>query len=713
MQSIDPSDLRRRLGALANNLAYGWRHEMRQPFVMVDEATFDKVHHSPRAMLAKVGDETLRRAGESEDLLRALDRAEKALREETRTSGGWWSPPHDAGGTDMLVAYFSTEFGVDESLPIYSGGLGVLAGDHLKASSELGLPLVGVGLLYKHGYFRQSIDDFGTQQERYPINDPLDMPLSLKTDASGLPLLVEVELAGEPVRARVWQARVGRVKLYLLDSDVDGNSAWGRRVTDSLYGGDREQRIRQEILLGVGGVRALRALGHNPTVWHMNEGHAAFMQFERLREYRARGRSFEDAMQRMRASTVFTTHTPVPAGNEVFDPALVRQYLGEFTERFGVSFDELERLGSSDSWGFGMTPFALRTSARANGVSRLHGEVSREMWGRVINDEDGNPAAAPIGHVTNGVHARTFLSHELSELLTAHGARLGDRLDEQNWEAVHGIDDAELWNMRRNRKERLLETGVRRFLAQPGAKPRDWRFDPDVLTIGFARRFATYKRAGLLFSDPERLARLVGSEDRPIQILLAGKAHPADIGGKDLISQVVAYSRDERSHGRIAFLEDYEIVLARRLVQGVDVWLNTPRRPMEASGTSGMKAAQNGGLNVSILDGWWAEGCAADTGFAIGGEWVDSNDAVQDQADADALFDVLENQVIPAYYDRDGDGLPRRWIHMMKASIATLGPQFDASRMVAEYASDYYLPAHRDSAAVRGVDSSETMQSLP
>ncbi|MCW2924196.1 MAG: alpha-glucan phosphorylase [Thermoleophilia bacterium] len=694
MQTIDPADLRRRLGALAANLAYGWRHEMRTPFVLLDEATFDRVHHSPRAMLAKVGDETLRAAGSSPQFQEALDRAERALRSETSTGGGWWSPPADAEGTDMLVAYFSTEFGVDESLPIYSGGLGVLAGDHLKASSELGLPLVGVGLLYKHGYFRQAIDDFGAQQERYPINDPADMPLSLRTDASGLPLTVEVELAGEPVRAKVWSARVGRVRLYLLDTDVEGNSAWGKRVTDSLYGGDREQRIRQEILLGVGGVRALRALGHSPTVWHMNEGHAAFMQFERLRELRSSGVSFEDAVQRMRSSTVFTTHTPVPAGNEVFDPELVRRYLGDFSERAGIPFDEMEKFGSSESWGFGMTPFALRTSAQANGVSRLHGEVSREMWGRVIDANQGSPAA-PIGHVTNGTHARTFLSHELSELLGRAGAKLGASLDEQGWEKVRDIDDRELWDVRRNRKERLLETGVRRFLAQPGARPEDWRFRPDVLTIGFARRFATYKRAGLLFSDPERLARLVGDEDRPVQILLAGKAHPADTGGKDLIQQVVGYSRDSRAHGRIAFLEDYEIVLARRLVQGVDVWLNTPRRPMEASGTSGMKAAQNGGLNVSILDGWWAEGYTPEVGFAIGGEWVDSNDAVQDQADADALFEVLEQQVIPTYYDRDADGLPRRWIHMMKESIATLGPQFDASRMVAEYASSYYLPAHR------------------
>ena len=699
-QTIDPDDLRRRLGALAGNLAYGWRHEMRTPFVLLDEPAFDRAGHSPRAMLAKVGDEMLRKAGSSPQFQEALERAERALRAESGSGGGWWTAPDDGDDVDMLVAYFSTEFGVDESLPIYSGGLGVLAGDHLKASSELGLPLVGIGLLYKHGYFRQSIDDFGSQQERYPINDPKDMPLSLMTDASGLPLLVEVELAGEPVRARVWRARVGRVRLYLLDSDVEGNSAWGRRVTDSLYGGDREQRIRQEILLGVGGVRALRALGLNPTVWHMNEGHAAFMQFERLRELRSMGLSFGDAMQRLRASTVFTTHTPVPAGNEVFDPELVRQYLGGFVDRMGVSFDELEAFGHSESWGFGMTPFALRTAGYANGVSKLHGEVSREMWGQVIDSSDGT--AAQIGYVTNGVHARTFISQELSELIGRAGVRAGAHPDEQGWDKVREIDDAELWAVRRSRKERLLETGVRRYLRQPGAKAGNWRFDPDVLTIGFARRFATYKRAGLLFSDPERLARIIGNPDRPVQILLAGKAHPADTGGKDLISQVVAYSRDERSQGRIAFLEDYEIVLARRLVQGVDVWLNTPRRPMEASGTSGMKASQNGGLNVSILDGWWAEGYNEDTGFKIGGEWVDSNDAVQDQADAEALFRVLEDEVIPTYYDRDADGLPRRWIAMMKEAIAQHGRQFDASRMVEEYASTYYLPAHRGAVA-RGV----------
>jgi starch phosphorylase len=439
----------------------------------------------------------------------------------------------------------------------------------------------------------------------------------------------------------------------------------------------------------------------------MNEGHAAFMQFERLRELRSMGLTFEQAIDRLRASTVFTTHTPVPAGNEVFDPELVRRYLGDFVHRMNVNFDDLERFGSSESWGFGMTPFALRTASYANGVSKLHGEVSREMWGRVIDESNGQ--AAQIGHITNGVHARTFLSHELTELLRRSGVRFGAHPDEQGWDKVREVADADLWEVRRNRKERLLETGVRRFLRQPGARPENWRFSPDVLTIGFARRFATYKRAGLLFSDPERLARIIGNPDRPVQILLAGKAHPADTGGKDLIQQVVHYSRDERSQGRIAFLEDYEIVLARRLVQGVDVWLNTPRRPMEASGTSGMKAAQNGGLNVSILDGWWAEGYSEDTGFAIGGEWVDSNDAIQDQADADALFDVLENQVIPCYYERGEDGLPHRWIHMMKESIATLGPQFDASRMVAEYTDTYYLPAHRGGVqkALAGVHSSQ------
>jgi starch phosphorylase len=688
---LNPADIRARLDRIAGNAAYGWRHAMRMPFVLLDEPQFAASAHSPRAMLAAIDDARIAHVAQGGEFRRRLEAAEEAMEIETSEDGGWWQAP-DGVDEDMLVAYFSSEFGVDESLPIYSGGLGVLAGDHLKSASELGLPLVGVGLMYRYGYFRQSIDEFGCQQERYPENFPAQMPLALQYGADGQPLEVRVDLAGDEVRVRVWRADVGRTRLYLLDSDVDGNSDWGRRVTDSLYGGDREQRIRQEILLGIGGVRALRALGLSPTVWHMNEGHAAFLQLERIRELVDAGVTYDEAVTTLRASTVFTTHTPVPAGNEVFDPELVEKYLGGFAERLGPGFEPLRELASSASWGFGMTPFSLRTSAYANGVSALHGEVSREMWAG-LESSDSAPVA-PIGSITNGVHPRTWLSHELIKLLRQYGVKPSGLPEDQHWERVWDIPDAELWAVHQHRQRHLLDLARMRYERQPGVDGSTWKLEPGVLTIGFARRFATYKRAGLLFSDPDRLARLLGHAERPVQVLLAGKSHPADQGGKDLISTIVGYSRDERSMGRVAFLEDYEMVLARRLVQGVDVWLNTPRLPMEASGTSGMKCAMNGGLNCSILDGWWAEGYSPEVGFKVGGEWSDNNDALQDQRDAADLFRVLEEEVVPAYYERDEKGLPTRWIQMMKASIAQLAPRFDSGRMVSEYAERYYVPAH-------------------
>ena len=499
----------------------------------------------------------------------------------------WWTRSH-GDEDDFLVAYFSMEFGVDESLPIYSGGLGVLAGDHLKSASDLGVPLVGVGLLYRDGYFRQRLDSSGRQAEVPQPVDPEALGMTRET-------AVAVELDGETVEAAVWRHDVGRVPLYLLDTPG---------LTDGLYAGDREHRIRQELLLGIGGVRALAALGLEPTVWHMNEGHSAFLALERLRD---------EARELVRESTVFTTHTPVPAGNEVFDEELVARYLGE---------DVLE-LGRWDGSGFGMTPFALRMSARANGVSELHGEVAREMWARIDT---------PIGHVTNGVHPGTWTAPELEE-----------------------ADD--LWEAHQMLKRRLTDRAG---------------LDPDLLTIGLARRFATYKRAGLVFSDPERLFAL------PAQIVVAGKAHPADEGGKDLMQELVGLSEGT---DRVVFLEDYDMGVARLLVQGCDVWLNTPRRPQEASGTSGMKAAMNGVLNLSVLDGWWPEGYSAEVGWAIPG--------TDDESDAEELYRLLEEEVVPAYADRE------RWSSMMKASIEQLGPRFSMHRAVVEYVERYYLSAHR------------------
>jgi glycogen phosphorylase len=550
---------------------------------------------------------------------------------------GWWQRAH-GDGDGMLVAYFSMEFGVDEALPIYSGGLGVLAGDHLKAAAELGVPLVGVGLLYRGGYFRQGLDEQGRQTEEYQPVDP---------QAAGLvrePVSVEVELAGETIEAAVWRHDVGSVPLYLLEVE------W---LTDALYSGDREHRIRQELLLGVGGVRALAALGIEPTVFHLNEGHSVFLQLERARLLVAGGMEIGDALERVRRSSVFTTHTPVPAGNEVFGEELVARYVGGLAAAAGLATEELLALGRfGDESGFGLTPLALRLSAQANGVSDLHGGVAREMWGELVED-------TPIGHVTNGVHLGTWLDPDLTALLRSAGVRPEAPPHEANWAAAHELDLDELWRVHTACKGRLAERAG---------------LDSDRLTIGFARRFATYKRAGLLYSDVERLLAL------PVQVVVAGKAHPADDPGKDVMQQIVELSRDPRVEGRIVFLENYDIGLARTILPGCDVWLNTPRRPLEASGTSGMKAAVNGVLNLSVLDGWWAEGYSPEVGWAI--------DGVSDEADVSQLYRLLERDVVPTFLERR-----TRWIEMMKTSIAELAPRFSMQRAVIEYVEDYYLPA--------------------
>ena len=555
---------------------------------------------------------------------------------ETRAAT-WWSETHGAG-RDMLVAYFSMEFGVDASLPIYSGGLGVLAGDYLKAASELGLPLVGVGLLYRDGYFRQTVDEAGRQVEATEDFDPASFGLARE------PVSVRVDLAGEPAEVAIWRKDVGSVPLYLLDAEG---------VTDGLYSGDREHRIRQELVLGIGGVRALEALGIDARVFHVNEGHAAFLSIERARRLVEEGVPSRAALVHVAATTVFTTHTPVPAGNEVFADELVLRYVGDSAEQAGLSADELLELGRADgAANFGLTPLALRLSAHANGVSKLHGEVARSMWAAL-------PAAerAPIDHVTNGVHLGTWVAPELARLLGDAGVRLDAPPAQGGWEAVHGIDLDALRAVRATLRERLAaRTGL----------------DPSRLTIGFARRFATYKRASLVFSDLERLLAL------PVQIVVAGKAHPQDAAGKELLHEVVELSRG-RAAGRVVFLEGYDIDLARMLIPGCDVWLNTPRRPYEASGTSGMKAAVNGVLNLSVLDGWWAEAYDPAYGWAIEG--------VSDEQDAAELYDLLATEVVPRFEARDD------WAAMMRASIAELAPRFSMLRAVIEYIDRYYLPA--------------------
>jgi glycogen phosphorylase len=670
----DGATLRAALLEIACDFSFTWIAETRLLFDALAPRRFAELHHNPTALLSELTDEDLARAL-TPDYLERLERVQGRLARD-RGEQTWWRSRREP--SDLLVAYFSAEFGLDESLPIYSGGLGVLAGDYLKAASELGVPLVGIGLFYRRGYFRQRLDEKDRQIEHYPLTDTSRLPLEL------VPMAPVVELADDdgelvPIRLAVWRVRVGRASLYLIDTYLEGNPDWA--VTDTLYGGDRANRLRQELVLGVGGVRVLRGLGLEPTVFHLNEGHSAFLQLERMRELvEEQGLSADEALERLRASTVFTTHTPVPAGNEVFDPELLRQSLEGLVDRCGLAWEDFLALGKVEptETGFGLTPFALRTSHYANAVSELHGSVSREMWHGLWPERRVDQV--PITSVTNGVHQRTWISGELEGLL-------GDT--DPQFERARELTAEDLWVAHRGAKQRLLEFVV---------TTRDVReLHPDVLTIGFARRFATYKRASLLFSDAERLARLLADSERPIQVLVAGKAHPADEGGKDVIQLVVEFAREPTAAGRVVFLEDYEMTLARRLVQGVDLWLNTPRRPFEASGTSGMKAALNGVLNCSILDGWWAEAYSPACGFAI--ESVAAGtEAEQDEADAEALYAVLEEQVLPAYYERDEAGLPQRWIALMRESIAELGPRFGTARMAAEYVERLYLPAHEGAA---------------
>ncbi|HET7138008.1 MAG TPA: alpha-glucan family phosphorylase [Gaiellaceae bacterium] len=556
----------------------------------------------------------------------------------TTENATWWARTHGADG-DVLVAYFSMEFGVETRLAIYSGGLGVLAGDHLKAAADLDVPLVGVGLFYRGGYFVQGVSDEGRQTEKYEELDPEALGLHREVE-------VEVDLGGEVVTAGVWRYDVGSVPLYLLDVP------W---VTDALYGGDRRHRIRQELLLGVGGVRALHALGIEPSVYHVNEGHSAFLTIERARMLVEAGRSTEDALEQIRHTTVFTTHTPVPAGNEVFGDDLVVRYVGSLAESAGISNEQLLALGRSDDTdGFGLTPLALRLSAHANGVSQLHGDVAREMWQGLWPGRE-----APIDAITNGVHLGTWLAPELAELLRDSGVEPDAPPAWANWPAARTLDSGALWRVHAARKQRLAELAG---------------LDPERLTIGFARRFATYKRAGLVYSDLERLLAL------PVQVVVAGKAHPQDVPGKDVMQQIVELSHGAAA-GRLVFLEDYDIELAQTIIPGCDIWLNTPRRPHEASGTSGMKAAINGVLNLSVLDGWWAEAYDSAYGWAIEG--------TTDEADATELYKLLEQQVVPRFEARDA------WLEMMKASIAGLAPRFSMARTVIEYADRYYVPATR------------------
>ncbi len=700
------------LDDLARNLWFSWNWDAVQLFIRLNPVLWEKSYQNPVLMLGSLTQEDLEAAARDESFVANLRRVHENFTRYLKVPG-WFQEAH-GGEKDFLVAYFSCEFGIDEGLPIYSGGLGILSGDHLKSASDLGLPLVGVGLLYQKGYFRQVLNLDGWQQELYPDNDWFNMPVSIESGPDGKALTIEVPIGGEKVKARIWRVQVGRTPLYLLDSNLKENSPRAREITSTLYGGDREMRIRQEILLGIGGVRALRALGLSPTVYHMNEGHSAFLAIERIRMLmKDQDLSFAEAREQVFASNVFTTHTPVPAGNEIFGTELVRKYLHPVTEDLGVPWQEFISLGqvpAGKSPDFGMTVFALRMAAFTNGVARLHAETSRRMWRDLWPNLP--ESEIPIRSITNGIHTRSWLSHEVGELFTRYlGPRFLEKpADSSVWERVDAIPAGELWRTHQARKERLvffIRKRLKDQLQRQGAgsaslRAADEVLSPEALTIGFSRRFATYKRASLLLRQPERLIRLLTDPERPVQIVFAGKAHPQDHPAKEIIKSVIHFASDPRIRERLVFVEDYDINVARYLVQGVDVWLNTPRRPLEASGTSGMKAAANGALNVSVLDGWWCEGYALDTGWAIGSGEVYQDPEEQDHVECEALFSLLEQEIVPLFYTRDKGGLPREWISLMKSSMRKLGAGFNTHRMVREYAELCYIQAHRAGGRLKG-----------
>ncbi|HEY8597054.1 MAG TPA: alpha-glucan family phosphorylase [Thermomicrobiales bacterium] len=695
-----------RLRALAYNLHWTWHPEALALFARLDPDRWEQSNHNPIRTIDGLDDARLRALADDPAFLAELARAADGLDAYLAAPATRFTTMGGAAG-GPCVAYFSMEFGLHESLPIYSGGLGVLAGDHLKSASDLGVPLVAVGLFYAAGYFRQRLDHSGWQEDGDERNVPGDLPLVPVLGPDGAPLTVEVTLEGRRALLRAWLARVGRVDLYLLDAGLPENAPEDRRITERLYGGEIGVRIRQEIALGIGGARLLEALGLGPTVYHLNEGHAAFLILELARRAMEReGLDFAAARERIGPQLVFTTHTPVAAGHDYFSPELLERHLGGYVGQLGIAPHELLGLGrhNPDDYReyFCMTILALKSATRANGVSRLHGEVSRRQWRGLWPDRAETDV--PIGHITNGVHLPSFIAPEMAALYARHlGIAPGTvPAEPAAWAPVVRVPDAELWAARNASRSRLL-TFIRgrspEQAARQGGEGRHEGFDPDALTIGFARRFATYKRATLLLRDPARLARILNNTKRPVQLVFAGKAHPRDDGGKLLIQRLAQLAGDDTFRHRILFLEGYDIGVARQLVQGVDVWLNTPQRPYEASGTSGMKAAANGALNCSILDGWWAEAWeesqarGEEIGWAIGGTVTSDNAEHQAHLDAAALYDLLECELVPAFYERGLDGVPHGWTARMKRSIAAIAPRFNTARMVREYTEHCYLPA--------------------
>ncbi len=691
------------LSRLAHNLWWAWNPDGQRVFSHIDQLLWNAVNHNPIAFLHRVERTRLNAALNQPKYLEYYDKTIAQMDAYLANKNTWFVQTYPKI-VDKQIAYFSFEFGLHESLPVYAGGLGILSGDHLKEASDLGLPLTAVGFVYNQGYFVQHLTEDGWQETRSALIDYNELPLISLLDENRQPLTISVNLPGRQVTARVWELEVGRVHLYMLDTNLEQNSPADRQLTERLYNNDPEVRISQEILLGIGGVRALELLGIKPIVWHMNEGHSAFMAVERLRELVKQGVSLDSAIEKVRIGNIFTTHTPVPAGNDQFPLWLVDKYFAQVWTELGMTRDQFIDFGrQAQPWGetFVMPVLALKLSERANAVSELHGTVSRKMWSFLWPGQKVDNV--PIGYVTNGVHSQTWLARRMGLLF---GNYLGDdwvgRLDDQDlWQNVVNIPDTELWEVRRHLKNKLVNFANERTRMQ-------WRngtltpsqvvaggvfLEPYSLTIGFARRFATYKRANLMFRDFDRLLRIINNPHMPVQIIFAGKAHPADEPGKLLIQQVYRAVKESRSGGRLIFLEDYDMNLARYLVQGVDIWMNTPRRPNEASGTSGMKAALNGALNFSVLDGWWREGYNGKNGWAIGSDNEYANPEEQDAADAQNIYETLENQIVPLYYERDHNSIPVEWLEMVKENMRTLIPQFSLRRMLKEYMVDYYLPA--------------------
>ena len=691
-----------RLSELAHNLWWTWHADAQRLFEHIDSVEWEQSYHNPVRLLNHIERKALNAAIRDNRFTALYDRVMAHFDYYLSSSETWFSRtfPDLTGKT---VAYFSTEFGLHESLPIYAGGLGVLSGDHCKSASDLGLPFVGVGFLYPQGYFRQRITEDGWQESLHDKLDLTEVPLLLVKDGTH-EVLVQVALPERTVFARIWKVQVGRVPVYLMDTDIPQNVPGDRELTARVYDSDPDKRISQEIVLGIGGVRALRALGIQPAVWHMNEGHSSFMGLERVREFVETGQSFDAALHQVQASSLFTTHTPVPAGNDTFPVWLIEKYFWSYWGKLGLERDKFLDLARQDQpWGqaFSMGVLAFRVSGQSNAVSELHRDVSRKMWHFLWPDEAEEDI--PIHTVTNGIHTLTWLGNRLKrlydEFLSPDWVECID--DPGTWDRVVDIPDEALWAVRKHLKRQLasfIRERARQRWMRGGYHPVQVvaggvLLDPHALTIGFARRFATYKRATLLLRDPERLKAMVNAQDRPVQFLFAGKAHPADDPAKHLVQDLYRLLKQAEFGGRIVFIEDYDINVARHMLQGVDVWLNTPRRPFEASGTSGQKAAVNGVLNCSVLDGWWREGYNGKNGWAIGDDEQSQNTEEQDASDSEALYEVLENEIVPLYYDLDENFIPRGWMRRVKESIRTLAPMFSTSRMVKEYTQEMYVPA--------------------